>query len=45
MILTSNFNLKDFVLLRANGSLTKGYRSRKRDRFKKLLNYIITIFD
>jgi hypothetical protein len=45
MILTSNFSLKDFILLRVNGSLTKGYRSRKRDRFKKLLNYIITIFD
>lgn len=45
MTLTSNFNLKDIILLRANGSLTEGFKSRKRDRFKKLLNYIITIFD
>lgn len=45
MILTSKFSLKDLVLLRVNKSLSKGYRSRKRDRFKKLLNYIITIFD
>jgi hypothetical protein len=37
--------MKDFVLLRVNDSLSQGYRSRKRDRFKKLLNYIITIFD
>lgn len=45
MTLTSKFNLQDLILLRVNNSLTKGYRSRKRDRFKKLLNYIITIFD
>lgn len=45
MILTSKLNLKDLILLRINKSLSVGYRSRKRDRFKKLLNYIITIFD
>lgn len=45
MTLTSEFALKDLVLLRVNKSLSEGFRSRKRDRFKKLLNYIITIFD
>lgn len=45
MTLISEFKLKDLILLRVTGSLSKGYRSRKRDRFKKLLNYIITIFD
>lgn len=45
MILISKFDLQDFILLRVNKSLSQGYRSRKRDRFKKLLNYVITIFD
>lgn len=45
MTLTSKFSLKDLVFLRVNKSLSKGYRSRKRDRFKKLLNCIFTIFD